>query len=547
MPRLRSIAMLSLVRVFLFSLLGSLSVFAISQPDRANNVTSDVGLGTKNTKEILPFGSELFAGEFAKQSFSGFNPNYTLNIGDQIDFQTWGGYELTTTLTVDAQGNVFIPQVGPVKVVGVQNSALNNHLLKHLKRVFKKNVNTYAALKTAQPVKVYVTGQVNKPGLYAGLSSDSLLFYVDSAGGINPDTGSYIDIKVKRNGKVLHRVNLYDFLLEGQIVPMQLMDGDIVLIGEKKNTVVVFGELKRASTVEFEGTLNARRLLRLVKPKALASHMRVTHLKSASIKSEYISFNDLDDFELTAGDSVELVSDKRFQTISVRVQGEHDGIRELILPYGASLDKVVADIEFNELSDRSGIQLFRKSVKRRQKEQLDTSLNSLEETVLTARSQTLETAQLRATEAEQILKWIEKARSIEPKGQVILGDESQFKNISLEDGDVIQVPKNSGLVMIHGEVRFPSALSFDEKSTIQDYIEMTGGYSRRGGVSKVLVMHPSGRFTEVSRRKAKRTKLSPNDEVIVLPKVDSKSMQILKDVSQVIYQLALSARVFVSI
>ena len=105
--------MLSLVRVFLFSLLGSLSVFAISQPDRANNVTSDVGLGTKNTKEILPFGSELFAGEFAKQSFSGFNPNYTLNIGDQIDFQTWGGYELTTTLTVDAQGNVFIPQVGP--------------------------------------------------------------------------------------------------------------------------------------------------------------------------------------------------------------------------------------------------------------------------------------------------------------------------------------------------------------------------------------------------------------------------------------------------
>ncbi len=539
--------MLNIIRNSGVALVCCLSIIAHAQFDRTKSVTSDVGLGTKNTKEILPFGSELFSGEFAKQSFSGFNPNYTLNVGDQIDFQTWGGYELNTTLTVDAQGNVFIPQVGPVKVIGVQNAKLNEHLLQHIKKVFKNNVNTYAALKTAQPVKIYVTGQVNKPGLYAGLSSDSLLFYIDNAGGINPDTGSYIDIRVKRNDKVLHKVNLYDFLLEGKIAPMQLTDGDIILVGEKKSTVVVFGALKRASTVEFEESLDAKRLLRLVKPTARASHMRVTHLKDSAIKSEYISFADVNGYLLTAGDTVELVSDKRFQTISVRIQGEHSGLKELILPYGASLDQVVDQIEFNELSDRSGIQLFRKSVKRRQKEMIETSLNSLEETILTARSGTLETAKLRATESEQILKWIDKARNIEPKGQVILSEDSQYKNISLEDGDVVQVPKNTGLVIIHGEVRFPSALSFNEKATIEDYIRMTGGYSRRGGISKVLILHPNGSFSELSKRKAKRKKLSPNDEVIVLPKVDSKSMQIVKDISQVIYQIALSARAFVSI
>ena len=497
--------------------------------------------------DIQPFGSELFVGEFAKQSFSGFNPNYVINIGDQIDFQMWGGFEANETLTVDAQGNVFIPKVGPVKVAGVENARLNALLLERIKRIFKSNVSTYAALKTAQPVKIYVTGYVNKPGLYAGLSSDSILYYIDSAKGINPDTGSYIDIQVKRLNKVIHRVNLYDFLLDGTIAPMQLMDGDIILIGERKQTVITRGELERPARVEFDKALLAKDLLALVKPTAKASHLRVTHLSGDSYQSEYLKVSELGDYALSDGDQVDIVADKRFGTISVRIEGEHEGLREMILPYGASLDQVVSDIEFSDLSNEGGIQLFRRSIKARQKDMIESSLNSLEETVLTARSQTLDGAKLRAVEAEQVLKWIQKARQIEPKGQVVLGDKASFKNIALEDGDVIKIPKDSGLVMVHGEVMFPSALSYDEKLSIFDYIKLTGGYSRRTGVSKVLILHPNGQFTEVSIRKAKKMKLSPNDEVIVLPKVDVKTMQIVKDISRVIYEIALSARAFVGI
>ena len=496
---------------------------------------------------IEPFGAELFTGEFAKQNFSGFNPNYAINIGDKIAFQMWGGYELNTTLTVDAQGNVFIPKVGPVRVLGVQNGKLNDHLLNRIKRVYKSNVSTYAALETAQPVKVYVTGNVNKPGLYAGLSSDSLLYYIDNAEGINPVTGSYIDVQVKRQNKVVHNVNLYDFLLEGSIAPMQLHDGDIILVGERKNTVTVMGELKRPCIIEFKKTLSAKELMRMVKPNARASHMRITHQSAEAIESEYIRLDELEGFEVTNGDKVQIVADKRFGTISIRVQGEHSGQKEMILQYGSTLAQAMADIQFSDLSNREGIQLYRNSVKERQREMIENSLNSLEETVLTARSQTLEAAKLRATEAEQILNWIEKARNIEPKGQVVLSNEEQFENIALEDGDVIHIPKDTGLVMVHGEVMFPSALSYDKKATIADYIKMTGGYSRRNDVSKILVMHPNGQFTELSLRKAKRAKLQPNDEVLVLPKVDTKSMQITKDITQIIYEIALSTRVFLGI
>ena len=496
---------------------------------------------------ILPFGSELFTGEFAKQSFSGFNPSYVINIGDQIAFQMWGGFELDTTLTVDAQGNVFIPKVGPVKVVGVANGALNEHLLNHIKTVYKSNVSTYASLKTAQPVKVYVTGQVNRPGLYAGLSSDSLLYYIDKSGGINPNTGSYIDIRVKRGKKNLHRVNLYQFLLSGNIAPIQLMDGDIILVGDRKNIVTVRGELERSSTVEFYKTIKAKDLLRLVRPTARASHMRVIRQGSKSIGSEYIKLDELGDYMLENGDQVELVADKRFKTISIRIQGEHSGQKEIIMPYGASLEEAMDGIQYSALSNKEGVQLFRSSVKERQKDMIMSSLNSLEETVLTARSQTLEAAKLRQTESEQILKWIEKARTLEPRGQVVLGNKNQYSNIALEDGDIINIPKDSGLVMIHGEVMFPSALSYDSNATVDDYVKMTGGYSRRQNVSKILIMHPNGRFSELELKRAKRTKLSPNDEILVLPKVDVKSTQITKDITEVIYQIALSTRVFLGL
>jgi protein involved in polysaccharide export with SLBB domain len=125
-------------------------------------------------------------------------------------------------MMVDAQGNLFIPQVGPVRVLGNANSKLNSVIGAAVKRVFQNNVNVYANLEASQPVKVFVTGFVRQPGLYNGLSSDSLLTYLDKAGGIDPERGSFLDIRLMRGGKIRQKVNLYDFLFEGQLERVQL-------------------------------------------------------------------------------------------------------------------------------------------------------------------------------------------------------------------------------------------------------------------------------------------------------------------------------------
>src|SRR5690606_20277864 len=95
----------------------------------------------------------------------------------------------------------------------------------------------YTNLLTASPVAVFVTGGVQRPGRYAGIPSDSVLFFLDQAGGIDPDSGSYRHVKILRQGAVLEEADLYDFLLRGQLASTQFSDGDVILV-ERRGPVV---------------------------------------------------------------------------------------------------------------------------------------------------------------------------------------------------------------------------------------------------------------------------------------------------------------------
>ncbi|MDN5850800.1 MAG: polysaccharide biosynthesis/export family protein, partial [Nitrococcus sp.] len=74
---------------------------------------------------IPPFGADLFTGGFRGARGSGLNPTYRILPGDRVTLRAWGAVEINQVLPVDAQGNIFVPNVGPVHVQGVSNSELN--------------------------------------------------------------------------------------------------------------------------------------------------------------------------------------------------------------------------------------------------------------------------------------------------------------------------------------------------------------------------------------------------------------------------------------
>ncbi len=497
------------------------------------------------------FGSNLFGGSFSNKSYSGYNPDYSIGIGDKITLKLWGAYNLETVLTVDAQGNIFIPKVGPVTVVGVRNGELDKIVKRKIKKIYRANVQSYVNLAAAQPVKIFVSGFVMRPGMYSGLSSDSVLNFLDQAGGIDPERGSFIEVIVKRGSRIQKKIDLYDFLLNGNMPLLQFSDGDTILISARKSIVRVDGLVQNKNRFEIrESTTTLDNILAIARSKPEATHVRITRNKGSIKNVEYYPIEDSSSVSLYAGDEVYITADKKPGTITVRVEGEHDSPQEYVLPYGTALGHLLKQVKLNKHSNPQAMQLFRESVKKRQKELLEISLQSLQSSVLTARSATNEEAKLREQEADLILQWVERARNITTRGQVVISDSPNSKDMLLENGDVIKIPRRNNLVMVHGEVIFPNTVVFNKSKTINEYIANAGGYTQSANTSFVIILHPDGSFERAkSKRWSKKLKadVASGDEILVLPRIDFKRLQITKDISQIIYQIALSAAVVLAL
>jgi protein involved in polysaccharide export with SLBB domain len=487
----------------------------------------------------LLFGSQLFSGRFASETFSGFNPEYRIAVGDRISVRMWGAFHFEAVQAVDAQGNIFIANVGPVRVLGIRNADLNQQVETQVKRTFRASVGVYATLEAAQPVKVYVTGFVRAPGLYGGLSSDSVLYFLDRAGGIDPDRGSYLRVDVLRAGQQRARIDLYRFLLEGRIEPLQLQDGDTIVAAPRGFTVQVAGEVLNPYVFEIsDREIGADRLLAMANPRPGATHLSIVRKVGAERRSEYHPLSVASSVKIRDGDEVTLTSDKFPGTILVHIEGAHMGERTLVLPYGAQLKDAMARLKPSPQARVNAVQLFRRSVADRQRELLEVSLRNLETYALTARSSTSEEAALRGREAQQIVEFIDRARRVQPRGQVTLAQAAGAGDTLLEDGDVVRVPETSNMVMVAGEVLFPSALVYERGADLEGYVAKAGGYTQGADRARVVLVRQDGSIAD-----AGKAQLQPGDEIMVLAKIETKNVEVARAITQIVYQTAVAARI----
>lgn len=514
----------------------------------------------KQQEDQLRYGHWLFNGAFSQHSFSAVNPDYRITQGDKLLVQIWGGIDYQEEVSVDPQGNIFIPKVGPVKVLGVTNSKLNKVILNSVKRIYKSNVEVYVSLMSSQKVKVFLSGMVNHPGLYEGQSADSILRFIDQAGGIRNDIGSYRHIAIKRNGKTLKQIDLYDYLQYGTMPIQQLRDGDVIFIAPKQGEIFLEGqvgfegryELKAQNDKQFERSNTLKPILEAIAVNEQATHITIVAPersqktmfngnREVSAKQYHIDY--ANNIDVLPGSLVKVTSQLRPSSISIDVIGEHNSAQEIVLPWGASLQDLLNKTQFTQLSDIEAVQLYRQSVAKRQFDMLQASLSALEQSVLNSRSHTKEAAELRAAEAEVIMQWIEKARQVKPKGQVLLTEDSDLSKIILKQNDKVVIPAKRNLVIIHGEVMFPTAIAYSDGMSPREFIKRAGGANQDLDDMNILVMKPNGSFIKVNSKLYRNNIIEPGDEIFVLSKPDEKSMQFAKDITEIIFQIAMSAAV----
>jgi len=524
-----------------------------TQPRNGMNLpgepTIDTVFPAQSPMENPPFAANLFIGGFESERTSGLNDNYLVAPGDKIAIYLWGAVNFSSVVTVDNQGNIFIPNIGPISVANTPAGSVNQTVTSKIKQVYTNDVNIYVNLLTSTPVSVFVSGPVLRPGQYAGLASDSVLYYLKRAGGVDFQRGSFRQIDVVRNGEVVATADLYAFFRNGKLPELSFKDGDTILVHPIGNTIVVETGARNSFTFEFlKEELNGSVVNYFSRPREFASHASVAGVRNNKQFARYLSIQDFASLPLKAGDTVEYVADHEPQIYRINVAGAFSGASQVMVDKGARLIDVLDHIEVDtKLSDTQNIYLLRESVAIKQKEIIEEGLQRLERSMYTAPISSTGEGTIRAQEAQLVADFIARARQVEPQGRVVVSENGDVANILLEPNDTIVIPEITDLIHVGGEVLLPQSVVFNPDATTEDYVAWAGGFTERAEDERILIMHKNGNvsFASVSGTflSDEHTMLQPGDQIIVLPAIDTKLLQAVKDMTQIIYQIAVAANV----
>lgn len=524
------------------------------------NTTTRQGIllpGEANIRDLLPevdnelsppYGANIFAGGYETERADGLNDNYLIAAGDKISIWMWGAVTFNNVVTVDNQGNVFIPNIGPINVLNVPASQVNSLVASKIKAIYKKNVEVYVNLLTATPVSVFITGSVIRPGQYAGMASDSILYFLKRAGGVDSDRGSYREINILRNGKVVNTFDLYSFIRFGKLPNISFKDQDVIFVSDQKSVINVTGKVRNPFRFEFgETEITGQDLIEYAKPLTQTSHVAVIGKRSGNPFSVYLPLNDFKQYQLHDGDKLYFNDDLHAQIYDIEIMGSYLGPSYFAVKKNTKLHDLLSYVEVDQnLADFSSVYILRESVKLEQKDILEKSLDRLERSVYFAPTGSTGEASIRSQEAKLVSEFVERARQIEPLGRVIVADDGNIANIALEQGDKVVIPAKTDLIQIGGEVLMPQAVVYNKDASIEDYIAWAGGYSDRADYEKLVIIHANGLSEFVDAQdnwfgEEASSKLVPGDKVLVLPKIETKTMQTVKDISQILYQIAVTA------
>jgi protein involved in polysaccharide export with SLBB domain len=490
----------------------------------------------------MPFGANIFTGHSATQQQNKVDPNYRLIAGDKVSLHIWGIAEAVQAdkiVTVDANGKLFIPKVGAVHVVGVRASELQLIVEDKLRERYREGVEVYVNVLTSTPLRIFVTGGVTRPGQYGGSQTDSVLSFLQQAGGIDALRGSYRNIRIMRANRSVKTVDLYAFLLWGKLPYWKFNNGDTIVVGQQGGTVKVEGAVRGKFSFEFGGkSTNGIEVIKYARPYKKVSNVMISGTRQGKPWSNYITISRFKGSRIMDGDTLRFVTDAPLKTMAVTIEGSHLGNSYYSIKRGTRLKELLdyISVDPNE-ADIANIYLKRKSVALRQKQNLEKSIFRLERAVLTTPASSDGEALIRAKEAELILKFVEHAKQVKVDGRVVVSDNGHISNIRLEENDVIVIPKKSDVVIISGEVQMPQSIVYANNATVYGYIQRSGGFTERAEKQKIVIVKPNGQVLMGSN-----LTVSPGDEIMVFPKVDEKIMQFNKDIMAIIFQIATAAK-----
>ena len=377
--------------------------------------------------------------------------NYVLGPGDQLIIDVYGDTQKSEQLTVSPDGDVNVPDYGPVHVAGLSVSAAQSRVRSKLGTYYESS-DIKVTVGQTRTILVNVMGEVKAPGTYT-LSAFATVFHaLYMAGGVS-DLGTLRNIKVYRQGRQISVVDVYEFILNGRLAGnVRLQDNDVIQVGPYESIVDISGRVKRPMAYELRKNESLSTLLKYsggFASDAYKKSLRVLR-KNGRMKTVFnVEEFELQDFKMFDGDSVNV-----------------DSI----------IDRFENMVEVKGAVYRPGMY------------QLGEKVSSVRSLIDNADGLTEEAMVSRAVLRRMKPNRTQEVITIDLKGIV----EGTAADVPLENEDILFIPtlaehQNLRTLSIDGEVIFPGTYEYAEKMTVEDLILQAGGLTDNASTVKVDV------------------------------------------------------------
>ena len=428
--------------------------------------TSDM-LEDHPDREELARGNQVFGRNIFNTRNLTFEPsvnlatplNYRLGPGDEVIIDIWGASQNTIRQRISPDGSINIQKVGPVNLNGLTISEANSYLKKTLDKIYNGLNNAdeptsdiRLTLGNIRTIQINVMGEVIQPGTYS-LSSFSTVFHaLYRAGGVS-DIGSLRNVRLVRNGRSLATVDVYQFIMKGDIQDdIRLEEGDVIIVPAYEVLVKIEGKVKRPMRFEMKKDESLTTLIKYAggfDADAYTRSVRVVRQNGEEYEVNTVKEMDYSIYKMRNGDVItaEAILNRFTNKLEIRGAVSRPGIYQL----SGTLNTVRELV--NEAQGLTGDAFLNRAVLYRQREDLTSEVIPMD------------------------IKAIMSGTS---------------PNIILMKNDILYIPsihdlEDRGNVVIHGEVTKPGSYPYADNMTLEDLVIQSGGLREAASVARVDV------------------------------------------------------------
>jgi len=494
------------------------------------------------------FGAELFSSMQA--SFMPINEpnvdgNYLLDFGDVLEIQLLGQKANIEELEIKSDGSINLKHVGKIYLAGLPLAKADDLIKAKVSETYL-GTKAIVSLINIRDMQIYILGEVFNPGLYTLNGNSNILHALNMAGGIL-DSGTFRNAQVKRQGELIATVDLYEFFVKGNAdFNTRLRSGDVVFIPPVQKINSVYGGVKRPMEYELKETETALDLINFANGfSPTAQKNEIKYFRYADSSMTTLSYDQLSETITEYQDAV-FIPNTLSKTISI------DGAVNFPGQYTLKIDATLADLIKRAGGYRSDAYPLGGILENIATGEVSSMASEL------AYKKLIENVFANGIEVTDGLASILNELREPPSKRMIASFDLDLisSNPSLDtmvqDKDRIFIPIKTGQIYVYGGVNSPGTTRFNAQSSLEDYINLKGGFSKSANKDLIFIVQPNG---ESSLHSSKKLRLFgsvdeiiyPGSFIFVTPKMDVSTQQSASLWAPLVSSFALTAASLASI